>query len=56
YCLKGCVVNELKDGTSSTLREGMSYIVSDDLSEHRSVTEKGVHLLIIDGDFLKLDA
>lgn len=54
YCLKGEVVNELADGTSSTLTEGMSYIVSDELSSHRSRTEKGVHLLIIDGDFLKL--
>ena len=52
YCLKGEVINELKDGTISVLREGMSYIVSDNLSEHRSITEKGVHLLIIDGDFL----
>lgn len=57
YCLKGEVINELKDGTQSTLKEGMSYIVSDDLSSHRSITkEEGVHLLIIDGDFLKLKA
>ncbi|EDM65696.1 hypothetical protein PE36_09773 [Moritella sp. PE36] len=54
YCLKGEVINELKDGTQSTLSEGMSYIVSDDLSSHRSITKEGVHLLIIDGDFLKL--
>jgi hypothetical protein len=31
----------------------MSYIVSDNLSSHRSVTKNGVKLLIIDGDFLK---
>lgn len=54
YCLQGEVVNELKDGSQSVLTPGMSYIVSDDLSSHRSITEKGVHLLIIDGDFLKL--
>lgn len=54
YCLKGEVINELKDGTQSILSEGMSYIVSDDLSSHRSITKEGVHLLIIDGDFLKL--
>lgn len=54
YCLKGEVINELKDGTQSILKEGMSYIVSDDLSSHRSITKNGVHLLIIDGDFLKL--
>jgi len=54
YCLKGEVINELQDGTLSTLKEGMSYIVSDDLSSHRSITKEGVQLLIIDGDFLKL--
>ena len=54
YCIKGEVINELKDGTQSVLTEGMSYIVSDDLSSHRSITKDGVHLLIIDGDFLKL--
>jgi hypothetical protein len=53
YCLQGEVVNELKDGTKSTLRQGMSYIVSDNISSHRSITEKGVHLLIIDGTFLQ---
>ncbi len=52
YCLKGEVINELEDGTHSVLTEGMSYIVSDDLSSHRSITKEGVHLLIIDGDFL----
>lgn len=54
YCLEGEVTNELKDGTSSILKEGDSYIVSDDLSSHRSLTKNGVKLLIIDGDFLKL--
>ncbi|AEF54393.1 DHCW motif cupin fold protein [Marinomonas posidonica] len=54
YCLEGEVVNELKDGTKSMLQSGMSYIVSDDLSSHRSITaEKGVKLLIIDGVFLQ---
>lgn len=55
YCLQGEVINELKDGTQSILKEGMSYIVSDDLSSHRSITKTGVQLLIIDGDFLKLN-
>ena len=52
YCLEGEVINELKDGSKSTLSKGMSYIVSDDLSSHRSISEKGVQLLIIDGHFL----
>lgn len=54
YCLEGEVVNELKDGTQNCLTPGMSYIVSDQLSSHRSITKTGVKLLIIDGDFLKL--
>ena len=54
HCLKGEVINELQDGSKSTLTKGMSYVVSDTLSSHRSVTEKGVKLMIVDGDFLKL--
>lgn len=54
HCLEGDVVNELKDGTKSILTEGISYVVSDELSSHRSVTENGVKLMIVDGDFLKL--
>ena len=30
----------------------MTYIVSNELSSHRSYSENGVKLLIIDGDFL----
>ncbi len=56
YCLEGEVVNELKDGRSTTLRAGMSYVVSDDMSEHRSVVKEGVKLLIVDGDFLRADS
>ncbi len=56
YCLEGEVLNELKDGSTSILTQGMSYIVSDDLSAHRSITAQGVYLLIIDGNFLKLNA
>ena len=54
YCLEGEFINELKNGTKSMLSKGMSYVVSDDLSSHRSMTKNGVKLLIIDGDFLKL--
>jgi hypothetical protein len=52
YCLAGEFISELQNGESFKLTEGMSYIVSDALSCHRSVTENGVKLLIIDGDFL----
>lgn len=53
HCLEGEVTNELEGLESSLLKQGMTYIVSDDLSSHRSVTKNGVKLLIIDGDFLK---
>ncbi|WP_085900500.1 DHCW motif cupin fold protein [Kiloniella majae] len=52
-CLEGNFTSELSDGTNFSLSVGMTYVVSDDLSSHRSVTKNGVKLLIIDGDFLK---
>lgn len=54
HCLEGEVINELEDGTQSILTKGMSYLVSDELSSHKSITTDGVKLMIIDGDFLKL--
>ena len=54
HCLEGEVINEQEQGNSSVLTPGTSYVVSDDLSSHRSVTKTGVKLMIIDGDFLKL--
>jgi hypothetical protein len=53
HCLEGDFVSELKDGSNFILQKGMTYVVSDELSSHRSVAENGVKLLIIDGDFLK---
>lgn len=53
HCLDGEMVSELEDGTKTVFSKGMTYIVSDDLSSHRSTTANGVKLLIIDGDFLK---
>jgi len=54
HCLEGEFVSELQNGGTFTLKEGMTYVVSDDLSSHRSSTVNGVKLMIIDGDFLKL--
>ncbi|MEE9321200.1 MAG: DHCW motif cupin fold protein [Granulosicoccus sp.] len=54
HCLEGEVINELEDGSTSRLTAGLSYVVSDGLSSHRSNSEHGVKLMIIDGDFLKL--
>jgi hypothetical protein len=53
HCLSGSFVSEMEDGTTFALSEGMTYVVSDDLSSHRSVSAESVKLLIIDGNFLK---
>ncbi|HLN72697.1 MAG: DHCW motif cupin fold protein [Methylococcaceae bacterium] len=53
HCLEGEFTSESADGSSFLLTKGMTYVVSDELSSHRSATQKGVKLLIIDGDFLK---
>ena len=53
YCLEGDFISELETGEAFLLTKGMTYIVSDNLSSHRSVTKNGVKLLIIDGAFLK---
>jgi mannose-6-phosphate isomerase class I len=55
YCLENENIIEVASCEQFQLSKGMMYIVSDDLSSHRSITAKGVTLLIIDGDFLKLD-
>ena len=54
HCLEGEFISELSNGEKIKLNKGDTYIVSDELSSHRSVTAGGVKLLIIDGDFLKL--
>jgi hypothetical protein len=56
HCLEGEVVNEQENGPRSVLTPGTSYVVSDELSSHRSITKIGAKLLIIDGDFLQLQA
>lgn len=53
HCLEGEFKSELENGETFSLSKGMTYIVSDNLSSHRSISDKGVKLLIIDGDFLK---
>ncbi|HEY3390578.1 MAG TPA: DHCW motif cupin fold protein [Prolixibacteraceae bacterium] len=53
HCLEGEFISELVSGDKFTLTQGMTYVVSDELSAHRSITQNGVKLMIIDGDFLK---
>jgi hypothetical protein len=52
-CLEGEFINELETGEKMKLTKGETYVVSDNLSSHRSLADNGVKLLIIDGDFLK---
>lgn len=53
HCLEGEFISELESGEKVSLHKGMTYIVSDNLSSHRSISNDGVKLLIIDGEFLK---
>jgi len=52
HCLEGEVLNEQESGEKFLLKEGMTYIVSDEMSSHRSIAANDVKLLIVDGDFL----
>lgn len=53
HCLEGSFITELSTGQKLSLSKNQSYVVSDELSSHRSFSENGVKLLIVDGDFLK---
>ena len=56
HCLEGELVSELEEGQAFTLAKGMTYIVSDAASSHRSIAKNRVKLLIVDGDFLKANS
>lgn len=53
YCLEGEMTTELADGSFHFMKKGMSYQVTDDLSSHRSFTDAGAKLFIVDGAFLQ---
>lgn len=53
HCLEGNFQCELENGETYSLDKGTTFIVSDNLSSHRSFSENGARLLIFDGDFLK---
>jgi quercetin dioxygenase-like cupin family protein len=48
FCLDGEMTTELKDGRTFDLKKGMSYQVEDGEYPHRSWTEKGATLFIVD--------
>lgn len=47
-CLEGELSTELKDGRTFILKSGMSYQVADNAELHRSSTECGAKLFIVD--------
>ena len=47
-CLEGELHTELKDGRTVTLKPGTSYQVADGRDAHRSSTETGATLFIVD--------
>jgi len=47
-CLEGRLTTELKDGRKIVLTPGMSYQVADDAEPHRSQTDVGAKLFIVD--------
>jgi hypothetical protein len=48
FCVDGQMTTELKDGRRILLEKGMTYIVGDDSESHRTFTETGVKLFIVD--------
>lgn len=47
-CLEGELHTELEDGRTFTLIPGMSYQVADNAEPHRSSTQSGAKLFIVD--------
>ena len=48
FCVSGQLHTELEDGRKFTLDPGMSYQVADGAEPHRSYTERGATLFIVD--------
>ena len=48
YVLEGELATELEDGREFILTPGMSYQVAEDINPHRSHTEQGAKLFIVD--------
>ncbi len=48
FCLGGELHTELADGRKFVLKPGMSYQVADDAEAHRSSTQTGASLFIVD--------
>ncbi len=53
HCLEGEFTCAFADGRERVISRGMTFVVTDEMSSHRTATEHGAKLLIVDGDFLK---
>lgn len=52
FVLEGELINELQGGTSTVMKAGTFFAVSDGLSSHRVRSLKGATVLVVDGGFL----
>jgi hypothetical protein len=48
FVIDGVLLTEVQGGATHTLTAGMSYQVSDNVAPHRSSTETGARLFIVD--------
>jgi quercetin dioxygenase-like cupin family protein len=48
YCIEGEMTTELQDGRKFNLKKGQVYSVGDNIDTHRSYTEEGCTLFIVD--------
>jgi len=48
FCIIGEMTTELQDGRKFILKEGTSYQVGDNMEAHRSFSQKGCKLFIVD--------
>jgi len=48
FCIQGELHTELADGRTFTLKPGMSYQVADNAEPHRSRSETGATLFVVD--------
>ena len=48
FCIEGELTTELEDGRVFTLKPGMSYQVADNAEPHRSSTDSGAKLFVVD--------
>jgi hypothetical protein len=47
-CVGGEIVSTHKDGSAHRIHQGMTYVVGDDDTPHRSSSERGATLFIVD--------